>query len=87
MTEREVKMAESAKVFFVVLMDRDDIKVNKGLKNKNRKLNRRIKPAISTEQAWSIKVLFYGQNKKPFFAGQSEKYTTIATQDSRHWPN
>lgn len=35
------------------------LRSKKGFKNKNRK----IKPAISTEQAWSIKVLFYGQNK------------------------
>ena len=63
------------------------LRSKKGFKNKNRKINRKIKLAISTEEAWSIKVLFYGQNKKLFFAGQSEKYTTIATQDSRHWSN
>ena len=63
------------------------LRSKKGFKNQNRKINRKTKPAISTEQVWPIKDLFYGQNKKPFFAGQSEKYTPIATQDSRHWRN
>jgi len=56
LTKHEVKIDWIlAKSFFCVFMDRDEVEVHK-----HSKKERGQYPAVLTEQAWSIKDLFYG---------------------------
>ena len=63
---------------FCVFMDRDEVEVHK-----NAKKERGQYPGISTEKAWSIKDLLYGQKVTPKnFAFMGTKWAIPSGQDS-----